>query len=75
MTAGTAILKNKMALNVNATMDPYALNANGTRINEFNLRETFFVQPVTLLVVYLYGGGRRKKPFYFFTSITVKYVR
>ncbi|WKK67001.1 putative LPS assembly protein LptD [Lutimonas zeaxanthinifaciens] len=37
MTAGTAILKNKMALNVNATMDPYALNANGTRINEFNI--------------------------------------
>jgi hypothetical protein len=37
MTAGTAILKNKLALNVNASMDPYALNANGTRINEFNI--------------------------------------
>jgi len=37
MTAGTAILKNKMNINVNASMDPYALNANGTRIDEYNI--------------------------------------
>ena len=37
MTAGTSILKNKMNINVNASMDPYALNANGTRIDEYNI--------------------------------------
>ena len=37
MTAGTQILKNKMGLNLNASFDPYAINANGTRINVYNI--------------------------------------
>lgn len=37
MTAGTAILKNKMNINLNATFDPYAINANGTRIAKYNI--------------------------------------
>ncbi len=37
MTAGTQMLKNKLNLNLNATMDPYAINANGTKINTFNI--------------------------------------
>lgn len=37
MTAGTQLLKNKLNINVNATMDPYAINANGTKINTFNI--------------------------------------
>ena len=37
MTTGTQLLKNKLNINVRATMDPYALNANGTRINKFNI--------------------------------------
>ena len=35
-TAGTRLLKDKLALNVNATLDPYQVNDNGVRINEFN---------------------------------------
>ena len=37
MTAGTTILDNKLNLNFNATLDPYALNANNTRINTLNI--------------------------------------
>ena len=37
MTAGTVLLKNKLNVNLNATMDPYAINANGTKINTFNI--------------------------------------
>ena len=37
MNAGTQLLNNKLNINVNATMDPYAINANGTKINTFNI--------------------------------------
>ncbi|MEN8187237.1 MAG: putative LPS assembly protein LptD [Bacteroidota bacterium] len=37
MTAGTQILNNKLNVNINASMDPYAINANGSRINKFNI--------------------------------------
>ena len=37
MTAGTQFFDNKLNLNMSATLDPYALNANGTRINTFNI--------------------------------------
>ncbi len=37
MTAGTQFLKNKLNMNFNATLDPYAINANGSRINTFNI--------------------------------------
>ncbi len=37
MTAGTQMLKNKLAVNLIASMDPYALNANGRRINVYNI--------------------------------------
>ena len=37
MTAGTQLLNNKLGININATFDPYAINANGSRINVFNI--------------------------------------
>lgn len=37
MTAGTQLLKNKLNINFNASLDPYAINANGNRINKFNI--------------------------------------
>ncbi len=37
VTAGTALLNNKLNLNANASLDPYALSANGNRINTFNI--------------------------------------
>ena len=37
MTAGTQMLKNKLGINLNASFDPYALNANGSRINIYNI--------------------------------------
>ncbi|MGB5323638.1 putative LPS assembly protein LptD [Lutimonas sp.] len=37
MSAGTQMLKNKLAVNLIAAMDPYAINANGRRINVYNI--------------------------------------
>ena len=37
MTVGTQFFDNKLSLNMSASLDPYALNANGTRINTFNI--------------------------------------
>lgn len=34
--AGTRLFKDKLALNVNATLDPYQVNEEGLRINKFN---------------------------------------
>jgi len=36
VTAGTKLFKDKVNVNVRATLDPYALDANNTRINTFN---------------------------------------
>lgn len=37
MNAGTQIFNNKMRVNFNASLDPYAINANGNRIDKFNI--------------------------------------
>ena len=37
MTAGTVLLKNKLNINLNATMDPYAITASGRKIDKFNI--------------------------------------
>ncbi|WP_104733661.1 putative LPS assembly protein LptD [Hanstruepera ponticola] len=37
MTGSTQILKNKMIINFGATMDPYALDNNNTKIDKFNI--------------------------------------
>lgn len=37
ITGGTNILNNKMAINFGASLDPYAIDNNGTRINTFNV--------------------------------------
>ncbi|WP_299523247.1 putative LPS assembly protein LptD, partial [uncultured Lutibacter sp.] len=37
MTAGTDLFNKKLKLNINATLDPYALTAAGKRINTFNV--------------------------------------
>lgn len=36
VTGGTNILKNKMSINFGASLDPYAIDNNGTRINTLN---------------------------------------
>ncbi len=36
MSTGTQLFKNKLNVNVNANLDPYAINANGTRIDTWN---------------------------------------
>lgn len=36
ITAGTQILNNKLSINTGATLDPYAINANGQRYNTLN---------------------------------------
>lgn len=35
-SAGTRLFKDKLALNANATLDPYQVNSKGIRINKFN---------------------------------------
>ncbi|MCF6212518.1 MAG: LPS-assembly protein LptD [Flavobacteriaceae bacterium] len=37
MNAGTQILNKKLNINLNATLDPYAIDANGNRFNKFNI--------------------------------------
>lgn len=37
VTAGTSILDNKLSINASAALDPYALSANGNRINTYNI--------------------------------------
>ncbi|MEY8847472.1 putative LPS assembly protein LptD [Psychroserpens sp. XS_ASV72] len=37
VSGGTTILKDKMNINFGATLDPYALNNNNTRVNQFNI--------------------------------------
>ncbi len=38
MTTGIDILKKKMRINANASLDPYAINASGKRIDKFNIQ-------------------------------------
>lgn len=37
ITAGTQIFNNKLSINTGATLDPYAINANGQRYNSLNI--------------------------------------
>jgi hypothetical protein len=37
MNAGTKLFDNKLSLNLRATLDPYAIDANGRKINTFNI--------------------------------------
>ena len=37
MSGGTQLFKNKMSVNFNATLDPYALDNNNNRIDKFNI--------------------------------------
>lgn len=37
LNAGTAFFNNKLNVNVRATLDPYAIDVNGRRINTFNI--------------------------------------
>ncbi len=37
MSAGTQLFNNKMSVNMSANLDPYAINANGRKINTFNI--------------------------------------
>ncbi len=40
MSAGTNLFNKKLKLNINATLDPYALSAAGRRINTFNINNS-----------------------------------
>src|SRR5690606_5880256 len=37
MSGGTQILNNKMSINFGATLDPYALDNNNSKIDKFNI--------------------------------------
>ncbi len=37
MSGGTQFFKNKLSVNFNATLDPYALDNNNTRVDKFNI--------------------------------------
>ena len=37
LSAGTAFFNNKMSVNLRATLDPYALDVNGRKIDKFNI--------------------------------------
>jgi len=37
LTAGTNLFKNKMTVNLRATLDPYAIDVNGRKIDELNI--------------------------------------
>lgn len=37
MTAGTQLFNKKLGLNLNASLDPYAIDENGRRFNKFNI--------------------------------------
>ncbi len=37
MNAGTKLFDNKLSINLRATLDPYAIDANGKKINTFNI--------------------------------------
>jgi hypothetical protein len=37
MSTGAQLFKNKMRININASLDPYAINANGNRIDTYNI--------------------------------------
>lgn len=37
MSTGTQLFDNKLNINLNASMDPYAINANGTKIDTWNI--------------------------------------
>ncbi len=37
INTGTSILNNKMSINARAILDPYAIDVNGRKINEFNI--------------------------------------
>jgi len=37
LSAGTQLFKDKLSLNMGASLDPYAINANGQRYNVFNI--------------------------------------
>ena len=37
LTAGTQLFRKKLSVNMGASLDPYALNANGRRYNTFNI--------------------------------------
>ena len=37
LSGGTQLFDNKMSVNFGATLDPYALDDNNNKINEFNI--------------------------------------
>ncbi len=64
LTGGTTILNNKMNINFGATLDPYALDNNNTRINTFNIDNggsLFRLTSANVNVGYAFSSKNSKK--------------
>ena len=64
VNGGTAFFNNKMAVNVRATFDPYALDVNGRKINEFNINNggsLFRLTNAGLTSNYSFSSKKNKK--------------
>lgn len=64
MSGGTQLFDNKLSINFGATLDPYALDNNNTRINKFNINNggsLFRLTSANLTASYSLSGGKGGK--------------
>lgn len=64
ISGGTNLFDNKMAVNFGATLDPYAINNAGRRINKFNIDNggsLFRMTSANMTMNYSLSGGNSKK--------------
>jgi lipopolysaccharide assembly outer membrane protein LptD (OstA) len=64
MSGGTNIFKEKMSVNFGATLDPYAIDANGTTLNIFNIDNNgslFRLTTANLAINYSFDNKGEKK--------------
>jgi len=64
MNAGTNFFNKKLQLNLNATLDPYAITSNGTKINTFNINNggsLFRLTNAALTMNYSFSSSKSNK--------------
>ena len=64
MNAGTDLFNKKLKLNLNATLDPYAITSNGTKINTFNINNggsLFRLTNAALTMNYSFSSSKSNK--------------
>ncbi|MCF6168025.1 putative LPS assembly protein LptD [Lutibacter sp.] len=64
MNAGTNFFNKKLQLNLNATLDPYAITNNGTKINTFNINNggsLFRLTNAALTMNYSFSSSKSNK--------------